>query len=172
MAIIRTANTEDLQQISKVVTAAFNQANEARLVEALYQSTAFVPALSLVAEEEKQAIGHILFTKINIENQRGDCHESLALAPVSVLPELQGKGIGGQLIKKGIEASRLEGFDSIVVLGHDTYYPRFGFEPASKWNIQAPFPVENKYFMAMELVPEALQNVQGTVIYPNEFSQV
>jgi len=65
----------------------------------------------------------------------------LALAPVSVLPDYQNKGIGSKLILQGLKISKEIGFKSIIVLGYETYYPRFGFKSASKWGIKAPFDV-------------------------------
>ncbi len=63
------------------------------------------------------------------------------------------------------------GFKSVIVLGHEKYYPRFGFKPASEWGIKAPYDVPDEAFMAVELEKEALDNVAGTVIYGKEFSE-
>jgi len=60
----------------------------------------------------------------------------------------------------------------LIVLGYWEYYRRFRFEPASRWNIKAPFDVTDEVFTAMELVPDGLRNVSGTVHYPNEFNDV
>jgi predicted N-acetyltransferase YhbS len=64
------------------------------------------------------------------------------------------------------------GYQSVIVLGHEDYYPKFGFEPAEKWNIKAPFDVPSNVFMAIELVKGSLENISGTVIYPKEFETV
>ena len=61
------------------------------------------------------------------------------------------------------------GFKSVIVLGHDKYYPRFGFKPASNFGIKAPFDVPDIAFMALELYGKALNDVTGTVIYGKEF---
>ena len=91
------------------------------------------------------------------------------MAPVSVLPEYQNKGIGSKLILQGLKISKEMGFESIIVLGHDKYYPRFGFSPASKWGIKAPFDVPNESFMALELEDGILERVTGTVVYSKDF---
>ncbi|MFA5471249.1 MAG: N-acetyltransferase [Acholeplasmataceae bacterium] len=91
------------------------------------------------------------------------------MAPVSVLPEYQNKGIGSKLILQGLKISKEMGFESIIVLGHDKYYPRFGFCPASKWGIKAPFNVPNESFMALELEDGSLERVTGTVVYSKDF---
>ena len=60
-------------------------------------------------------------------------------------------------------------YKSIIVLGHENYYPRFGFKPASKWGIKAPFDVPDESFMALELNDGSLDGVTGTVVNANEF---
>ena len=73
------------------------------------------------------------------------------------------------LIKYGLERAKPLHYKSVVVLGHAHYYPKFGFEPAAKWDIRSPFPVVSSHFMAMELVDGGLKNVRGMVRYPDEF---
>ena len=91
---------------------------------------------------------------------------------MAVRPEFQKSGIGGQLIQQGLKVAEELGFKSVIVLGHEHYYPKFGFEPADKWNIKAPFDVPSNVFMAIELVKDGLKNISGTVIYPKEFETV
>jgi predicted N-acetyltransferase YhbS len=93
----------------------------------------------------------------------------LALAPVSVVPEHQNKGIGSALISESLKIAKEIGFKSVIVLGHDKYYPRFGFKPASTWGIKAPFDVPDEFFMALELGDGALEDISGTVVYSKEF---
>lgn len=171
---IRQETKGDFKEVFEVNHIAFGQDNEAKLVDALRNNpTVFVPELSLVAtDNNNKIVGHILFTKINIKNDKGNINESLGLAPMAVKPELQKSGIGGQLIRKGLEVSKDLGFTSVIVLGHEHYYPKFGFEPANKWDIKAPFDVPATVFMAIELVKGGLKNISGTVNYPKEFETV
>jgi predicted N-acetyltransferase YhbS len=150
---------------------AFGRELEGILVEKLRKNKKFIKELSLVACMGNEIVGHILFFPITIKTNDSEII-SLALAPMSVIPELQGLGIGSELIKKGLEKAKKSGFNSVIVLGHDTYYPRFGFKPASEFNIKAPFDAPNNSFMALELVTNALYNLSGTVEYPNEFNEV
>ena len=171
--IIRQETPNDFNEVYEVIQIAFGQDNEAKLVDALRRDpTVFIPELSLVATDNNRIVGHILFTKIIIKDDKGNMNESLGLAPMAVTPEFQKRGIGGQLIKQGLEVAEGSDFKSVIVLGHEHYYPKFGFEPADKWNIKAPFDVPSDVFLAIELVKDGLKNISGTVIYPKEFGTV
>ncbi|WP_340103369.1 GNAT family N-acetyltransferase [Rhodohalobacter sp. 8-1] len=168
---IRKETASDIAEVYDVNRTAFDREDEANLVDALRtNSSAFIPELSIVAASENGIAGHILFTKISIHDGDGIKHDSLALAPMAVRPDLQNQGIGGRLIRHGFDVAKHLGFKSVIVLGHPDYYPRFGFEPAGQWGIKAPFDVSSEAFMAIELGPGGLQHVSGTVNYPKEFS--
>ncbi|MFS0783105.1 GNAT family N-acetyltransferase [Bacillus sp. 1P06AnD] len=170
---IRVEKKEDYQSVEPLVKAAFtnrpfSDGNEHELVKRLRRSDEFIPELSLVYEEDNQIAGHILLTKIKIgDHSRTD--QFLALAPVSVWPSCQNKGIGKALIQQALKKAKDLDYQAVIVLGHEQYYPRFGFEPASKWSIKAPFEVNDVNFMALELVPGSLSEVQGTVVYSPAF---
>lgn len=171
--LIRQETEKDYQLSETVVEKAFKNAEhsdhrEQILVAKLRKSDVFVPKLCLVAEINEEIVGHIMLTKLLIRDGEKK-YESLALAPVSVLPEYQSKGIGSKLIVQGLKFSKEMGFKSVIVLGHDKYYPRFGFRPASKWGIKAPFDVPDESFMALELEDGSLDGITGTVSYSKEF---
>ncbi|MBX2963317.1 MAG: N-acetyltransferase [Cyclobacteriaceae bacterium] len=170
---IRREMQDDFNEVFELNHIAFGKDSEAKLVDALRKNQeVFIPELSIVATDNKKIVGHILFTKIIIKDDNGNMIESLGLAPMAVRPELQKKGIGGQLIRKGFELAIKLGFKSVIVLGHEHYYPRFGFQPADKWNIKTPFNVPSNLFMAIELVSDGLKNISGTVVYPQEFETI
>lgn len=166
---IRKEEGKDYSKVHEVNRLAFKQENESKLIEKIRKGENFIPDLSLVAEIDNKIVGHILFSKIKIVG--GSVFESLALAPMAVIPELQKQGIGGKLIKNGIEKAKELGFDSLIVLGHKDYYRKFGFQKASKWNIRSPFEVPDEAFMAIGLTEKALEGKAGTVKYPDEFME-
>nr|QNO42528.1 hypothetical protein MMHALIEK_00003 [Methanosarcinales archaeon ANME-2c ERB4] len=166
---IRKEEEKDHKQIYEVNKLAFQQENESKLIEKIRKSENFILELSIVAEIDNRIVGHILFSKIKIIGDSD--YESLALAPMAVIPEFQKRGIGSELIKKGIDKAKELGFDSIIVLGHKEYYPKFGFQRASKWDMKCPFEVPDGVFMAIELTEKAFEGKAGTVKYPDEFNE-
>ena len=169
---IRKEAESDFSDVYQLNKAAFGQDSEPKLVDLLRKTNAFIPELSLVATSENKVVGHILFTKIKIKDDNGNEFDSLALAPMAVRPDLQKKGIGGQLIRYGINKAKELGHKSVIVLGHEQYYPKFGFVPTEKWEIKAPFFVPTNVFMGIELVENGFAGVTGTVKYPKEFETV
>lgn len=144
---IRQETPADYAAVYHVVKEAFEHAehtdgHEQDLVAALRKSNAFIPELSLVAVEDGTIVGHILFTRAFVKDV-----EVLALAPLSVLPEYQNRGIGLSLIRQGHIAARKLGYRYSVVLGHPKYYPKAGYVPASQYGVKAPFEVEDENFM-------------------------
>jgi predicted N-acetyltransferase YhbS len=174
--LIRQELPSDYHSTEEMVKEAFlNEENsdkkEHYLVKRLRSSEAFIPELSLVAAAPaKEIAGHILLSKIKILDGEREA-DSLALAPVSVAPGYQGKGIGSQLIRTALNTAKEAGYHSVIVLGHKDFYPKFGFKPASLWNIKAPFEVPDEAFMALELTDNALKNSAGTVRYSKAFSE-
>ncbi len=165
---IRAEQPADVQAIYDVVkrafeTAAHRDGNEHDLVNALRDSDAFIPELSLIAEIDGKIVGHILFTKVQIGTR-----PALALAPLSVLPKYQRQGIGTALIKEGHKQAAALGYGYSVVLGSETYYPRMGYVMARTYGILPPFDVPNKNFMACKLRDDA-PSVSGIVRYDAAF---
>lgn len=170
---LRQETPNDFFEVANVVEQAFQHVGisdqqEHFLVDRLRKSNAFVPELSIVAESNNEIIGHILLTKISIVNN-STSFESLALAPVSVLPKFQNQGIGGKLIEESHRMAKELNFKSIVLLGHENYYPKFGYELTKKYNIEIPFDAPEENCMVIELVPNGLKGVSGKVEYHSAF---
>ncbi|WP_215225639.1 GNAT family N-acetyltransferase [Echinicola shivajiensis] len=170
---IRQETNSDYHEVFNLIKESFQNEpmsdhREQFLVDRLMDSDSFVPELSLVAEVGNQILGYILLSKVKIEDGHHS-HEALALAPVSVLPEYQRRGIGGKLISEAHRKAREMDFKGIVLLGHADYYPRFGYRRASDFGISLPFDVPSENCMAMELYPGAFQNISGMVEYPKGF---
>ncbi len=170
---LRQEKETDFTAVFNLIKEAFESEQisdhqEQFLVERLRNSNTFIPELSIVAEIEDKVVGYILLTKLKIKNNRNE-FDSLALAPVCVLPAYQGKGIGGRLIEHAHTIAQKLGHRSIVLLGHENYYPKYGYLQADQFGIELPFDVPKENCMAIELVENGLKGIRGIVEYPKEF---
>jgi predicted N-acetyltransferase YhbS len=173
LIIIRQETFTDHNEVFQVVEKAFrnekySDKKEQFLVAKLRKSKAFIPELSLVAVFQKEIVGHILLTKLKIVDKSTTVN-SLSLAPISVKPEFQRKGIGESLIIKAHKIAIELGYRSIIVLGHENYYPKFGYKIIDKDHIFIPFDVPNENCMIISLTKDGLNGLSGKVEYPVEF---
>ncbi|MFN8534102.1 MAG: N-acetyltransferase [Dehalococcoidia bacterium] len=168
-SLIRPETPADEAAIRAVNVAAFGQPAEADLVEAIRAADAVT--VSLVAVEDDQIVGHILFSPAWIEgiDWRMD---AVGLGPMAVLPEWQRRGIGSRLVEAGLNACRALGHPVCGVLGHPAYYPRFGFRPASAIGVRCEFPASEEAFMLLALRDRALAGAHGVFHYRPEFGEV
>lgn len=176
---IRPERDGDAAAIRAVHEAAFGGADEADVVEALRESGA--QACALVAEDGGRVVGHVAFSPVAIDPRRDDAGAgagdgagarvrvaAIGLVPVAVRPEAQGRGVGSALIRAGLDELRRAGEGAVVVLGHPSYYPRFGFRDARDLGLAWERPCDEGAFMALELVPGALRGAGGVVRYRPE----
>ena len=165
---IRQEQSEDHNAVYHIVEEAFYNAeysdgNEQKLVVELRKSKSFIPKLSLVAIENDKIVGHILFTKAYVNSV-----EVLALAPLSVLPKYQNRGIELSLIKQGHMIAHKLGYKYSVVLGHSKYYPKADYVSASWYGIKTPFVVEDENFIAI-CFSESKDKLNGIIEYDKAF---
>jgi putative acetyltransferase len=171
MIIIREERPEDIEAIRRINLEAFGQPAEAEVVDKLRGSCENL--LSLVAVEGGEVVGHILFSPATIEGE-GTALEvvGMGLAPMAVLPRCQGQGIGSLLIHNGIKMLREKGCPFIIVLGYPEYYPRFGFERASRYGIHSQWSeVPDEAFMILILNKTAMVGASGIARYRREFDE-
>jgi putative acetyltransferase len=164
--VIRPEAAGDERAVRTVVAAAFGRAAEADLVERLRARVS--PLVSLVAVAEDGVVGHILFSPVEIGSP-GSAPPAMALGPMAVAPEHQRAGVGGDLVRAGLEACRRMGRRVVFVLGHPDYYPRFGFVPAAPRGLSCRWPVPPEVFMVTELEAGALGGARGLVRYDAAF---
>lgn len=167
--IIRQETREDNKSVHALNELAFGQSLEADIVDKLRNNCDDL--LSLVAVENERIVGHILFSPAEIEGPRG-LLKGMGLAPMAVLPDRQRQGIGTLLINKGIEELKKLSCPFIIVLGHQEYYPRFGFERASLYGIKCQWGgVPDEAFMVLWLEKSKAGQVSGLARYREEFNQ-
>jgi putative acetyltransferase len=169
---IRPYRGEDAEAVREVHLRAFEgRGQEARLVDLLHAAGAALVSLVATVEPDGRVVGHILFSPVQIDGHGSDPPMTVGLAPVGVVPEYQGRGIGSRLIREGLRACREAGYGAAVVLGEPGYYSRFGFERASGKDLGNEYGV-GEHFMVAELSNGALDGMGGTVRYREEFREV
>ncbi|MDE2900182.1 MAG: N-acetyltransferase [Chloroflexota bacterium] len=170
--IVRPETPADYDAVREVVNSAFPNDDEdiAALIEALRAEPDYKPELSLVAELGGAVVGHIIFTDARIETATGVV-PAKSLGPLAVHPDCQGRGVGTQLGTEGLEACRRLGHRIAVVIGHSTYYPRFGFQRGRPLGIEMSLGRLEQSRMIVELVPGALDGVRGTVYFSPVFGE-
>ena len=167
--VVRTEEPGDEASIRAVNEAAFETPTEADLVDRLREQAR--PFISLVAVRADEIVGHILFTPVTVTSADSS-YQAIGLAPMAVLPRQQRRGVGSRLVEAGLAACREAGLEVVVVLGHPEYYPRFGFEPASRRGLRSEYDVPDEVFMALGLRPGALEGRGGLVQYHPEFGRL
>lgn len=175
--LIRPERPSDVDAIRAVTAAAFAGApyaappvepdgvpGEATLVTWLRADPAWIPELSLVAEDDGALVGHVVCT-------RGDLGgaPALGLGPLSVLPERQGTGVGSALVRAVLTAAAERGEDTVVLLGEPAYYQRFGFVPAADEGVEPPVAEWGPYFQVLRLAPDG---PRGSFAYAAPFDRL
>jgi predicted N-acetyltransferase YhbS/uncharacterized protein YdhG (YjbR/CyaY superfamily) len=182
-AILRNEKKSDWKAVEQVTYRAFRDApptgsgddgNEALLAQKLRSCAAFVPGLDYVAELEGSVIGSIMYTRSKIISDANGTAphewETLTFGPISVLPKYQRDGVGSALIRKTLDVARELGYRAVLIFGHESYYPRFGFKPASEFGVTTADGKNVPAFMALPLYDGALDGVHGRLICDDVYS--
>jgi putative acetyltransferase len=167
MISVRSEFPGDREAVRRVNELAFDGTTEADIVDALRGSEAWLPELSLVAEDDAGIVGHALFSLVRLDSGP----ELLSLGPMAVLPDRQRAGVGSALVRKGLERARSTEYPLVVVLGHPDYYPRFGFRPARPYGIETPYDAPDEAWMVLPL-PAYDERARGIVLYPSAWESV
>lgn len=161
MVTIRPVTEEDHVAVSILIVAAFRQANESNMVRSLRESGEI--AMELIAETDKGIVGHVSLSNLSVPEGW------LALAPVSVRPEDQGKGYGGELIRYALDLARQRKFSAVVVVGDPDYYHKFGFIFEGKAKLNSRYPAK---YTGIYPIDKSTANSQVTLVYPEAFERV
>ena len=157
---VRSERPADAEAVWALTAAAFGRPDEADLVDRLRETHGY---LALVVEDAGVVVGHIAFSPVALDPPASV--DVRGLAPMAVAPDRQRGGIGSALVHAGLDACRSDGAEAVVVLGHPAYYPRFGFAPGPPRGIACEYDVPDEAFMVLDLVPDALAEIEAVVRY-------
>ena len=178
MMDLRKEKKTDWKTVEQITYRAFRDApptgsgddgNEALLAQKLRSCASFVPELDYVAELDGSVIGNIMYARSKIVCDKCEW-ETLTFGPVSVLPKYQRDGVGSALIRKTLAVAHDLGYRAVLIFGHESYYPRFGFKPASEFGITTSDSKNFPAFMALPLYDGALDGVRGRFILDNVYT--
>jgi putative acetyltransferase len=161
---LRHEESKDIEQVREILRATFPTEAESKLVDALRANDKAI--ISLVAANDDQVLGHILFSPVSTTPPSEA--KGIGLAPVAVRPQVQSQGIGSGLIREGLRLCKVLGYDYCVVLGNPKYYQRFGFEKASSFSLQNEYKVDDE-FMVIRFSNRG-DMAHGLVKYASEFA--
>jgi putative acetyltransferase len=155
----REKTPADTDAVLDLNTRAFGRPDEAEIVKKLEKAGDVV--LQLVAEMDGQIVGHILFYPLGVLGKLG----GVGLGPMSVDPWVQREGIGSQLVMGGLTGLQSAGVPIVFVLGHEKFYPRFGFSADATRDFETP--VKGPHFMALRM--RFGPPMSGKLVFPDAF---
>ena len=169
MIEIRKEIQSDHDDVRAINDRAFGQSIEGEIVENIRDACNEI--VSLVALNDGEIVGHILFSPVVVENGEKEI-KAMGLGPMAVSPRFQKQGIGTLLVNEGIKILKKSKYHFIIVLGHSGYYPRFGFEKASKYGLIPQWSgIPDEAFMVLCLDASRMQHLAGVVHYRDEFNR-
>lgn len=177
MFIFRSETVHDYAAVEFLTREAFwNKyqpgCDEHYLLHILRGNPAVIPALCEVCEADGQIVGHIFYTRAQVIAEDGASFPVITFGPISVRPDMQGKGIGSQLIRRTLARAAELGFSGVIITGNPAYYQRFGFRPASDFGIVYEDGSSFPELMALELGEGRLRGVHGRVSFAPEYTSM
>lgn len=166
---IRPEKPGEFAELYKLIETAFRTArvadgDEQNFTARLRAGTGYIPALALVAEEDGKLAGQVMLTRFAVETEGGD-GEILLVAPLSVVLEYRNRGVGAALMREGLRRAAAMGFRAALLAGDPAYYGRFGFRRSTGFGIGNTDGIPEEYVLAVELMPGALDGMNGTVTF-------
>lgn len=177
MLIFRPETENDYDSVEFLTREAFwNKykpgCDEHYLLHILRGDPAVVMPLCEVCELDSEIVGHILYTHANVVGDDGHVFPVLTFGPISVRPDMQGKRIGAQLIRRTMARACEMGFAGVVITGNPAYYHRFGFRPASDFGILYEDGSSFPELMAAELSEGKLHGIAGRIAFAPAYSNM
>lgn len=157
--LVRSEAPRDVLAREALLDRAFGQGRWRKTCERLREGRLPADGLAFSAIRGGKLVGTLRFWSI----ETGDGRKALMLGPIAVSTALRSAGLGGAMIRHGLEQARALGHKAVILVGDAPYYERFGFSRAGAMDLALPGPVELARFLALELEPGALAGAEGLV---------
>ncbi len=157
---IKREKPKEIEEMNLLFRIAFGQATLGQLITEFRNTNQYIPELSRIAHINDQVIGSVICSRAEITKGRRII-PSIIFVSLAVLPSYQNLGIGIQLVSNALAKAEELGYQSVFVLGPESYFGRFGFKKASGFGILSGLPYPEEDFLAMEIISGALQNASG-----------
>jgi predicted N-acetyltransferase YhbS len=156
---IRAERPDDAAAVDALVARSFGPGRLAKSVWRLREGVDPEPGLSFVAVEDGALRGSVRFWPVFVGHER-----ALMLGPLAVETERRGRGMGVQLMQKGIDEARAKNHRAIILVGDPPYYARAGFKPLVRGRVRIPGPVDQGRVLGLSLAEGAVDALEGTVV--------
>ena len=167
---VRLERASDRVAIRALHDQVFDEPDEGAIVDAIRGTADAIDGGSIVAVDRSGAvIGHLLASRGFIVGSDGTQRPVWMLGPFAVRADVQGRGVGARLMREQINRATKRGVPLICLLGHASYYPRFGFQPARSMGIEPPRPWPDEHWQALKL-PAYSSDLQGIASYAPAFN--
>jgi len=165
---VRAERPGEAAAVRAINDTAFGTTHEGQIVDDIRGTERWIEGGSLVAVDGDELVGHLLISEGDLDLETGGIRRVWMIGPVAVVPSRQQQGIGGALVRAAIALATERGEPLLILLGHATYYPRFGFEPARAIGIEAPRPWPDASWLACRL-PAWTPDLRGIARFPEAF---
>ena len=163
---VREQRPDDAADVFAVVLGAF--ADDPTVAPLDADLAARSDSRGFVAVHDGRIVGHVRITRCWIDAEDA-LVEARVLSPLSVAPDVQGRGVGGALVARAVEAAEATGVPAIVLEGDPRYYSRLGFGPAAELGLTPASPrVPAAAFQAVRF-PAYEPWMRGQIVYPETF---
>jgi putative acetyltransferase len=157
--------------VERVHALAFGSPDLARLVRTIRASAGYRADRSLVAIVDQHIVGHVLLDSAGLQDDAGSVRPTTVIAPLGVLPQWHRQGVGTALMQEAMTRLEQAAAPIVILRGDIRYYSRFGFVPAIRHRIRAPFAIDENEYLAKPL-SHYRSDYAGTVRYPQPFGAV
>ena len=156
---IRGERRSDVAAREALLDVAMGPGRFAKSSERLREGREPARGLAFTAVEGKHLIGTIRLWPVTA-GAAGGC---LLLGPLAVAADVQGCGVGADLMRRALRDANRRGYRAVLLVGDPAYYQRFGFSAENTGALRMPGPYERERLLAHEFVPGTLKGARGMI---------